>query len=252
MKNNAGVKKILEHIDREEIISKLIIGISPSDIHDWLSAKYTSPAEKKFVISLSTLKTFKDNHLDVYQMIKDDIQKTKQLSSLEQDAELELAVKDNPTYKSKMMELASKEIDVRKIIAQLATAIEIRFGQYFDEIQLDPRNLNTRTDRVLIEFAETLGNLLEKYFKFTEAPQNIGVQNNVSIQIVDSQVMIIHEAIRETLSELDLESSFLFMDRLNEKMTKLKLPNPDNAPNTDAKLAEVKILNETINQKLNF
>jgi len=38
--NKNALKKILEHPDKDEIISKLVIGITPKDIHDWLSAKY--------------------------------------------------------------------------------------------------------------------------------------------------------------------------------------------------------------------
>jgi len=41
------------------------------------------------------------------------------------------------------------------------------------------------------------------------------------------------------------------MEVFNEKMTKLKLPDPAAAPTTEMKLAEAKLLNETINKKIN-
>jgi hypothetical protein len=250
-KSIMGMKKILDHPDREELISKMILDVPINQIVDALKARYTTSAEKKFVIGATTLKQFKENYLDMYQMLQDDIQNTK-LATLGTEVELELAVKDNPTYKSKMMSLASQEIDVRKTIAQLATAIEVRFGQIFDSIQEDPRNINTKVDRMLVEYAEVLSGILEKFWKFTEAPNpNIATQNNISIQIIDSQVMVIQEAIKETLSLLDIESSMLFMENLNEKMAKLKAPLPESQPTTDTKLAEVKLLNETINNKLN-
>jgi len=135
------------------------------------------------------------------------------------------------------------------MIASMACALELRFSQIFDSIMADPRNINTKIDRMLIEYAEVLGGLLERFFKMTESSQTIGTQNNINIQVMDSHVSAIIETIRETLSEIDLSSSMLFMEKLSERMAKLKAPSLDPLTNTDTKLVEVKLLNETINQK---
>ena len=249
--NKNALRKILQHPDQQEIIGKLILDIPAKDIHDWLASKYISVSEAKFVVAEKSIKTFKDNYLDVYSMIREDMAKTKQAIVASTEDQLELAVKSNPTYKRMMMELAGKEIDVRKMVAHLCIAIETRLGQVFDEIQEDPRNINTRVDRVFIEYAEVLGNLLEKYYKFTENPADLTIQHNVTLQVVDQHISVFHDVIREVLSQMDLESSMLFMELFNEKMAKLKQPVPEQLPNTDTKLAEAKLLNETINKKLN-
>ena len=249
--NKNALKKILDHPDKDEIIAKLILDVAPKDINEWLANKYTNVSEKQFVIAEKSIKTFKDNYLDVYNMIQEDIVKTKQALATNTEASLELAVRENSTYKSKMLELAGKEIDVRQMVAHLCIAVETRLGQVFDEIQEDPRNINSRIDRVLIEYGELLGGLLEKYYKFTESPADLTIQHNVTLQVVDQHISVFHDVIREVLSQLDLESSMLFMELFNEKMSKLKPPTPDTIPNTDIKLAEAKLLNETINKKLN-
>ena len=249
--NKNALKKILEHPDKDEIIAKLVLDYSAKDIHEWLAGKYTNVSEAKFVVAEKSIKTFKDNYLDVYSMIREDMMKTKQAVATSTEEQLELAVKNNPTYKSKMLELAGKEIDVRQMVAHLCIAIETRLGQVFDEIQEDPRNINSRIDRVLIEYGELLGGLLEKYYKFTENPADMVIQHNVTLQAVDQHISVFHDVIREVLSQLDLESSMLFMEIFNEKMSKLKMPTPDQPLNTDMKLAEAKLLNETINKKLN-
>ena len=249
--NKNALKKILDHPDKDEIIAKLILDVAPKDINEWLANKYTNVSEKQFVIAEKSIKTFKDNYLDVYNMIQEDIVKTKQALATNTEASLELAVRENSTYKGKMLELAGKEIDVRQMVAHLCIAVETRLGQVFDEIQEDPRNINSRIDRVLIEYGELLGGLLEKYYKFTESPADLTIQHNVTLQVVDQHISVFHDVIREVLSQLDLESSMLFMELFNEKMSKLKPPTPDTIPNTDIKLAEAKLLNETINKKLN-
>jgi hypothetical protein len=137
------------------------------------------------------------------------------------------------------------------MVARLCAAIEMRVGQVFDEIQENPRDINTRVDRMLKEYGELLGTLLEKYYKFTESPADMTVQHNVTLQVVDQHISVFHDAIREVLSEMDLESSMLFMEKFQEKMAKLKPFTPDSIPNTDIRLAEAKLLNETINKKLN-
>ena len=248
---NKNVKRILEHPDRDEIISKLVIGISSNDIHEWLNSKYTNPNESKFVLSVKTISNFQDDYLDIYDLIKQDLIKTKQALLTNGEDQLELAVTNNITYKSKMLELVNKEIDVRQIIANLCNVIETRVGQVFDEIQDDPRSINTKIDRLLIDYTEVLGNILEKYYKFTEVPATNVVQHNVTLQVIDQHISVFHDVIKEVLSQMDLETSMYFMEIFNEKMSKLKAPTVENTPNTDMKLAEVKLLNETINKKIN-
>jgi hypothetical protein len=251
MSNKTALKKILDHPDKDEIISKLIIGMSSKDVHEWLQGKYTAASEAKFVIAEKSINSFQDNYLDLYNMIQEDIIKSKQALVTGTEASLELSIKNNSTYKSKMMELASHKLDARQMVANMCVAIETRFAQIFDEIQEDPRNINTKIDRVLIDYTEALGNILEKYYKFTENPADMVIQHNVTLQVVDQHISVFHDVIKEVLSQMDLETSLYFMEVFNQKMAKLKMPDKEAAPSPDAQLAEVKLLNETINKKLN-
>jgi hypothetical protein len=249
--NKTALKKILDHPDKDEIISKLVIGISPSDIYEWLKAKYTNVSEAKFVIAEKSVKQFKENYLDIYNMIQEDLIKTKSSLLLNTEDSLELSVKSNSAYKNKMLELANKELDVKSIITNLCVGIEVRLGQIFDEIQEDPRNINTRVDRLLIEYADTLGSIIEKYYKLTTVQPDQIVQHNVTLQVVDQHISVFHDVIKEVLSQMDLDTSLYFMEVFNDKMAKLKQPSDKAMPNTDVRLAEAKLLSETINTKIN-
>lgn len=250
MSNKNVFKKIFEHPDREEIISKLVIGISPNQIYDWLKSKYTNVSEGKFVISEKYLENFKDQYLDVYKMIQEDIINTRSSLELNMDDKLELAVKNNNTYKTRMLDLAGQELDIKTIVSRLATNIELRLSQIFDSIQENPNNVNTKIERVVIEYADALAGIIEKYHKFTTSPGEQIIQNNVTLQVVDQHILVFYDVIKDILSEMDLDKSMQFMEIFNEKMSKLK-PAPDkNIIPTEVKLAEVKFLNETINKKL--
>ena len=255
MANKPTYKKILDHPDREEIISKLIIGISPADISEWLKAKYTNVNEKSFLISENILKSFQTNYLDFYNDIQQDINKSKTAiaNNIAID-NIELAVKQNPAYEDAITKLAAGELNVETMMAKMAIAVETRIGQIYDIIQEDPRNINTKTERLWIELVETAGNLLDKYYKWHETQNANGgtfVQNNVSIQVMDQHISVFHNVIKEVLSQMDLETSLYFMEVFNDKMTKLKMPEVGVATTTEMKLVEVKLLNETINKKIN-
>jgi hypothetical protein len=249
--NKNALKKILDHPDKDEIIAKLIIGQSTKDVHDWLEAKYTNVSESKFIIAEKSLKSFQENYLDIYNLIQEDLAKTKTAIKSSTEDQLELAVKNNTAYKNIMLQTATKQLDVRTSVANLCHAVETRLAQVFDEIQEDPRNINTKVDRLLIDYTEVLGNILEKYYKFTEAPADQIIQHNVTLQVVDQHITVFHDVIKEVLSQMDLETSMYFMEVFNEKMSKLKAPEKDAAPNIDMQLAEAKLLSETINKKVN-
>jgi hypothetical protein len=245
-KNSAT--RILEHPDKDEIISKLILIGSSSDIAEWLRAKYTNPGESRFHLGEKVIKSFQDNYLDLYVAIKEDILKTKEMQ-ISPEQELELSVKNNKTYKEKMLELAGKEVDIKSMITNMIAAIETRAGQVFDSIQEDPRNM--RADRVLIEWFDLLGGTLEKYHKLVNGAPDQIIQHNVTLQVVDQHINVFYDVIREVLSQMDIETSLYFMELFNEKISKLKPPSEKDYSNPDLRLAEAKIINENINNKLN-
>lgn len=250
--NKPVYKKILEHPDREEIISKLVLGMSITDIHDWLKAKYTNVSETKFVLSERIIKSFKDNYLDFYNELQQDKAKVATALATGTTDQLDLAVKSNPTYKDALVKIAKNEWNIEERMMMMAVNVETRMAQVFDEMMEDPRNINTKVDRLFAEYADILGNLLDKYHKWKEKPAaDQVIQHNVTLQVVDQHIAVFHDVIKEILSGMDLEASQYFLELFNEKMSKLKLPNPETGPSQDVKMAEVKLLNETINKKIN-
>lgn len=250
MSKQPTYKKILEHPDREEIISKLVIGQPLSDIHDWLAAKYSNVNEAKFVLSDKILKSFLDNHLDFYNDMMRDRAAVK--TALATGDQADLIVKNSASYHDALVKSASKQLDLDSIMFKLVTNVENRLGQIYDMVQEDPRNINTKVERLMNDMVETLGNLLDKYYKWQEArqPDQI-IQHNVTLQVVDQHITAFHDIIKEILDKMDLESSQYFLEQFHEKMSKLKPPVPELGPSQDVKLAEAKILNETINKKIN-
>lgn len=242
------LEKILNHPDKDDIITKLTIGIPEKEINEWLASKYTSKAEKSFIISLKFLKNFKENYLDVYHLIREDIQKVKSSPA----ERLDLTLNDSSAYRNLIIKTAEQELDIKRIIKNLCMAIELRFSQIFDSIQENPKDINPRIDRLVMEYSQALGDLLEKCYQFTEEqqPQNV-VNNNVTLQVVDQHVNVFYEAIKNTLAEMDVEKSLQFMEIFQEKLNKIKSPDKDqNTMSQEEIFTEVKVLNSNIAKRL--
>jgi hypothetical protein len=244
-KSNIALK-ILEHIDRDEIIAKLLSGAPIADIHEWLASKYVNEGEDKFVLSQKVISTFQKDYLDIYSIIRDDLTKTK-TNQLSPEAELNLEVQGNLTYRKTLEKYLDSELDIKVMIKRVLATIETRIEQMFDLIQEDPRNI--KIDRTLIEWFNTLISLMEKYDAIQNGSlENVNIQNNINIQVLDDHINVVYKIIKDILSKLDYDTSLVFIDMFNEEMQKIK-PNEKEILPLDARLAEVRIMNETVSSK---
>ena len=119
-------RKILDHLHRDEIVSKISADVSLEDIHEWLAGKYSLGAEKQYVLSVQALKSFRDNYFDFYQTLKTDAAMVKLDPASEK---LDLAVKDSPAYKDALVNFTNNEINLKTTIGRLCAAIETRLGR---------------------------------------------------------------------------------------------------------------------------
>jgi hypothetical protein len=240
-------KRILEHPDREEIISKSLANIPPIEIAESLAARYNPETEKQFILSETYIKKFQSEYLDIYTTIKDDLYKTKQNQVAPSEA-LQQEIQGSPAYHKALEKYIDTEIDIKTMVKKMVVNVEGRISQIYDIVQEDPANF--RNDRVLIEYFDTLAGILEKYDTILNgSPEQINIQNNINIQIVDDHINVIYNIIKEILSKLDYDTSLLFIEMFNNEMSKLKSVNAQILP-VDKRLNEVKILEETVAKKI--
>lgn len=240
--------KILEHPDKDEIITKLLSNAPATDIHEWLEAKYVNVGEKKFVLSDKVISTFQKEYLDIYSIIKDDIAKAR-VNKLTPEEELKLQIQGSPQYHRALETYINNDVDVKVIVRRAVAAIETRAAQVFDQIQEDPRN--TKIDRTLIEWFNTLTTVLEKYDTILNGnPDQINIQNNINIQLVDEHINVVYNVIKEILSKLDYDTSLLFIEMFNDAMKNLKKQQESTAKTVEVSPTEVKILSNAIDAKL--
>lgn len=238
-------QEIISHPDAQEIIAKLSMDKSPAEIHDWLAAKYSN--QKQLVISKKDLQIFQSEHLDFYAIIREDLLKTHFQLTQAQNSTEEI-VKGNDAYQKRLLEIADKELDIKQIVKSLVVKIEFRADQVFNLIQNDPRNV--KMDRNLVEWLNLLLQTLEKFDLITNGnPETINIQNNINIQLVDEHLQVIHEIIRDILSNLDYETSLLFTELWSQKIGELKARNTDLEP-TEKRLEAAYSVETDVKKKL--
>lgn len=96
-----------------------------------------------------------------------------------------------------------------------------------------------------------MGGLLEKAYKIINNGPDQIIQHNVTVQHIDQYVNVFYEALKKTMEKMDLESSMYFMEQFNEELSKIQDPANKPIQPVEERLAEVKVLNEAINKKIN-
>lgn len=211
--------KLLNHSDSQEIISKLISGITPKDVSEWLKIKYQGKDEQHLRLPASLLKEFLDGNLNLYNTLQQDIQGVKNGTS---EKKISAALKNNKTYQERMIAAADEEIDIKKMFKSIYVMLNARVEQYFDKMQENPTNL--KPDYGLLKFFDSMMMYVEKYDKIINKSPDQIIQHNVTVQVMDQYVSVLQDSIRQTLAEIDPDSANLFLENFNANLSKLQLP----------------------------
>lgn len=213
----ADFSKIINHPDKDRIITKLVGGDPPKTVSEFLKFKYDDPGESHLRLPINLLTEFKDKYLDRYKFLEKVVKD-------QQDGKLDKKIADsllnNKSFRDRLAELADEKIDLKKKIVQVLAIIEQRAEQVFDAIQQNPSNF--KGDYVLIKYLELLVNAVEKGDKVINERPDMLIQHNISIQLIEQHSLMFQEAIRETLKKFDPEVSVMFMDLLTQKLAELQ------------------------------
>jgi len=238
----ADFSRIMEHPDKDEIVSKVMTGVPPKDIVQWLKLKYPDKEQSHLRLPATLLQELSDGpFMDYYNQFNNDLALVKKGQSSKLNKKLAESLVNNKTYAERLQEIAEEEINLKKIMANNILIMQDRAIQVFDTIQENPKGY--KADYALIKWFDTLFNAMEKYDKHANnAPDQI-IQHNITVQTVEQHTAILQEAIRETLAEMDVVYSMSFMDKLGKKLEELQGPVMS-SPKDRHK--DLKILNDTI------
>lgn len=211
---------IIDHPDYEEIVSKVVTGVSAKDICQWLKVKYPDKEQKSLHLSQKRLQEFVNGHSNLMDVLKKDIVKIQKGEKV--DNKLAESLMNNKTVKERVVEWVDTQVDIKKFITELVLLARARMEQVFDAIQQNPTS--TKPDYVLLKYFETLFLACEKFDRIVNNSPDQIIQHNYTVQVMEQNVAIFQEAVRKTLAQMDTEASLQFVEILNEELAKLKRP----------------------------
>ena len=229
--------KLLDHPDKQDIIEKLLAGVAPKEVADWLKLRYDAKEQSHLRLSPRILKEFIDKNLDLHDIVRNDI------DNIKQEKAISASLRNNKTYQQRIAEAAGQEINLRGELESIITVIRTRIEQIFDMIQDDPQNV--KPDFTLQKWLDSMFTFCERYDKIVNHAPDKVIQHNVTMQTVDQYTVIFQDAIKSTLSEMDTEVAFLFMEKLNSKLSKLQAPKDEVLSQSD-RIKEVAMLKSYI------
>lgn len=230
---------IASHPDCQEIISKLMSGSSSKAVAQWLKLKYPKTEQSHLRITQKLLKEFSNSPLtDLYQQVKRDSH------ALSSGGNISAALANNKPYRERLLETAGKEVDIVNLMTNLVTMCYQRMEQVFDVIQQNP--VAFKGDNYLLRYLTELSSAAERLEKVRLGSGDQLIQQNITVEAVAEHSAILQETVREVLAEIDPDTAMLFMERLNNKLSRLNPPKPmtQNERLKEAQILEAKIITD--------
>ena len=217
-------KKILNHPDSNELIRRLSEGESIRTTMSWLQAKY--PKNKKMWLSNPTLQKFRKENLNLKGKVLKDIQESsvvqkRQINEQQKQAKLQ----STNAYQDKINEIADTHLDVSRKILQLDAIIGQRMEYWYNAIY-EGEATPHQADKEIRNYMDRQMALLQQYKKLVEGMADHTVEHNVNVTVMNDQVTLIRDTIREVLSLLEPTMALKFVDSLNNKLEKLNYASP--------------------------
>lgn len=257
--------KILNHPDREEIIQKLVSGLSPNKVCDWLNEKYFTEEDKYLRITVKAISDFRSRYLNLNREAVRLLKKERQKKELglphnanagsflertdETEEEHEIRVKEtlfqSPTYREKLKEITEATLDGPRLIKELVALIQSRLEVYFNEIASGSTIGNTiKADKQFAEYVSLMKDLVKDAKKIEEDYNSQPEAGQVHLNVVHEQIGIIRDIVKDLLAEFSPDLALEFTDRLNKKLTTVKYE----PPRTPDILEHVERLNQRIRE----
>lgn len=201
--------------------------MSVRDIEKRLAEKYPKKNQEHLRISHSTIQSFKSKHLNLTGKMLEDIKEHGQnLRAWSKHKEEQLAVQETSAYQKAIAQIAEEELDVRRELLKIFTIIESRIEALFE--RLDGNDFSNKdVEKALQGYLDQFMKVLDQHKKYVEGYKDT-TEHNINITVMNDQVLILREAIRETMAEIDPGVALQFMNKLNSRMRELDYNNEQN------------------------
>lgn len=209
-------KKILKHPDKEEIIRRLNDGESIRKMNAWLKEKY--PNNKALHLSTVTLQKFRKDNLQLDGKVLQDVQEAASVTKRAvEEQQRQAQLESTNAYQDKINEIADSHLDVARKILQLDTIIENRMEYWFNAISSGD-STPQQADKEMRQYIDRQMVLMQQYKKFVEGMADKTIEHNVNVTVMNEQIAVIRDVIREVMAEFDPDTALRFMSKVTQRL----------------------------------
>jgi len=213
------MSKILTHPDKNTIVRLLSEGRGVRAVAKYLREKY--PNDKKLHISVLTLQKFRKSRLNLEGQVLQEVKKiTSDKDHIKKIKREEAEIRKIPAYKEKIKEIVDYHVDIQNELKELLILVKARIEDLFDKASRGDITINEEAN--LQRYFQIVTTTIERWAKYIEKIADRTVETtNVNITVIEDQMSLMREAVREILMEMDSELAIKFLDKLNRKINNL-------------------------------
>lgn len=230
-KGQRPFEKIYKHPDRTQIIKKLKKdGESVRSVEAWLREKY--PEDKKLQVSFITLQKFRNEKLHIEKSAVKEIREAQrdkiiEKQELEKQKQIGKELENNekrwenlPIYKQLVRDAVDYHVSIEKELKEILILIKSRTEDLFDKASAGKITINEEAN--LQKYFQTVTLIMDRWAKYVEKIADQRVETNINITVIEDQVAVLRDAIKETFQEVAPELMPVFLDRLSSRMEMLR------------------------------
>ena len=213
------MSKILRHPMKDIIIEDLTSGKSVRVLEAEIKEKY--PKYPKLWITSVTLQAFRKNYLKLDGQVLKDLQETGRIQKQQiEEQEKQKQIQGTEAYQRKLHEIVDTKLDVSRKILELDKIIEGRIEHWYNAIANGTETARSG-DKEIRLYMDRMFVLLGQYKKFVEGMADKTIDHNVNITVMNDQISLIRDVIRECIGEMDPDQAMKFLEKLGKRMGEL-------------------------------
>lgn len=207
--------KILNHPDKNEIMKKLANGEPVRVIADWLKKKYPKRGEAHLRPSHTTIQKFKKEDMNLHGQVLQDVKEAKASTTMHWVKKQEKIdkMKRSSAYQELIEEAAQKEVDTQEKILNVFTLIEHRLESIFNAIQ-SADFIDHKLEKDMMSYLNLLLSTVDKHKVYIEGHNQVS-DTNINVTVVNDQILLLREALRQTLHAQDPSIAIMLMEKIN-------------------------------------
>jgi len=216
--NITGYTKIITHPDKDEIVEKLIKGVSTRQVEAWLKSIY--PTKKKLHVSFVSLQSFRKNYLKL------EVEAIRVLQKEQKQLQVE---KRHEQQQENVQKIQSYQVGLANYVQSSLLDYNAEILDLMNECKEGIRSLKDANagkgshlnHQAIAAYLGKLQDVVQMHNKMVESQEKKAAnRTSESVEQLNKKMEILVEAVKEAFNQTNPEGLYLFVqivkDRMNE------------------------------------